>query len=50
MRMKQMTFKIASDSKEFLAKIDKIREVVRPLALRDIDTLKKLTGLNDISY
>lgn len=50
MRMKQMTFKVASDSKDFLAKIDKIREVVQPLALRDIDTLKKLTGLNDISY
>lgn len=45
-----MTFSVAPDSKTFLDKIDRIREVVRPLALRDISTLKQLTGLNDIGY
>lgn len=50
MRMKTMTFDVAKDSKHFLEKIEKIREVVRPLALRDIGILKKLTGLNDLSY
>ena len=50
MRMKTMTFKVAEDSNHFLAKLEKIKEIVRPLALRDIRTLKKLTGLNEIGY
>lgn len=45
-----MTIDVASDSADFLQKIEKIREVVRPLALRDIRTLKRLTGLNNIGY
>ena len=27
-----------------------MREVIRPLALRDIETIKKLTGLKDVNY
>lgn len=50
MRSKQMTIKVAADSSKFLSKLDKIKKTVRPLALRDINTLKKLTGLNDIGY
>ena len=50
MRMKSMTFKVAEDSTEFLSKIAKIREIVRPFALRDIKTIKELTGLNSFGY
>ena len=50
MKMKSMSLKVAEDAKEFLQKIEQIREVVRPLAMRDLQTLKKLTGLNDIGY
>ena len=50
MKMKSMTFDIARDSGEFLQKIDFIRKAIRPLAVRDICILKKLTGLNDIGY
>ena len=50
MKSKQMTIKVAADSSKFLTKLNKIRKTVRPLALRDINTLKKLTGLNDIGY
>lgn len=45
-----MTFKVAEDSTEFLSKIAKIREIVRPFALRDIKTIKELTGLNSFGY
>lgn len=48
--MKSMTFKVAEDSTEFLSKIAKIREIVRPFALRDIKTIKELTGLNSFGY
>ena len=48
--MKSMTFDVASDSTEFLQKIEQIRKVIRPLAMRDLNTLKKITGLNDIGY
>ena len=45
-----MAFRVAEDSANFLAKIESIRKVVRPLALRDLETLKKLTGMRDIGY
>lgn len=45
-----MTFRVADDSAQFLNKIDKIRDVVRPLALRDLGLLKQLTGLNQLGY
>ena len=50
MKMKSMTFDVAQDSTEFLQKIESIREVIRPLAMRDLDTLKRLTGLRDVGY
>ena len=49
MRMKSMTFKVAEDSTKFLEKIDQMREVIQPLALRDIKVIKELTGLNSFS-
>ena len=45
-----MTFRVAKDSKTFLDKIERIRQVVRPLAIRDLQTIKSLTGMNDIGY
>lgn len=33
-----------------MKKIDKMREIVRPLALRDMKMIKKLTGIDDIRY
>ena len=50
MKAKHQTLKVADNPMEFLDKIDKIREVIRPLALRDIETIKKLTGLKDVNY
>ena len=34
----------------FLDKIAKMKEVIRPLALRDINAIKKMTGMKDLSY
>ena len=45
-----MTFRVAPDSRSFLDKIERIREIVRPLAWRDIQLLKEITGLNEIGY
>ena len=45
-----MTLRVADDSTHFLEKIKRIREGVRPLALRDLALLKRLTGLNELGY
>ena len=50
MKAKHQTLKVANNPKELLDKIEKMRDVIRPLALRDIETIKKLTGLKDINY
>ena len=50
MKAKNQTLQVANDPGEFLRRIDKIRDIVRPKTLRDIETIKKLTGLKDVNY
>ena len=50
MKANQQTLKVAENSQVFLEKITQMREAIRPLALRDINAIKKLTGMKDLSY
>ena len=50
MQTKQQTFTVAKTSEDFLKKIEKMREILRPLVQRDIKVIKKVTGVKDVSY
>jgi len=50
MQLRQQTLKVASSSGDFLDKLEQMRDLVRPFTLRDIEVIKKLTGVKDVSY
>lgn len=47
---KQQTLKAADDPQLFLEKIQRVRDKIRTLTLRDIQTIKKITGVKQINY
>lgn len=50
MQLRQQTLKVANSSAELKHKLVQIQEVIKPLVLADLHTIRRVTGLPAFGY
>lgn len=50
MQQSQQTLNVAKNAQQFLTKLNKMRQTIRPHVLREIETIKKVTGVPRVRF